>query len=152
MTSELLVQTLPAGRFPLKSVSDGNLGTDLNGRLSQIKILQGGGKVERAASPGAAASSPPQPRAINYQEVTFLVNGFNFCFYVRTGNCAIYSTTDCCWFSCRALGLLSASFFPFFFFFSAFPLRSSPKTEPRRLIVGQVHPQPRRQRDAVGAQ
>lgn len=50
----------------------------------------------------------------------------------------IYSTTDCCWFSHRALGLLSA-----FLFFSAFPLTGSPKAKPRRFIVSQDHSQAR---------
>lgn len=79
----------------------------------------------RAPSPRAAAprSSARSKRAVNHREVTFLVNGFNFCFYVRRGNGVIYSTADCRWSSHRALGLLSA----FIFFFSpCFPINEQP--------------------------
>lgn len=81
--------------------------------------------METAASPPCRSPellrpAAPEPRAVNHQEVTFLVNGFNFCFYVRRGNCVIYSTTHCCWFSHRALRLLSA------FFFFCFPINGQP--------------------------
>lgn len=116
ITFKLLLWSFTAGRFPPNSGSHGNLGADTNSSAFPKVRYYRQEKMWReqhppCRSPELLCPAALEPRAINYLEVTFLVNGFNFCFYVRRGNGVIYSTTYCCWFSHRDLGLLSDFFF-----------------------------------------